>query len=117
MTHKILTAATIVLLSGSAAFAQSTTAPSAPAASATPPAPTSSTVRTDEQGKSLIGAPLGFNVTATGGDDGTPETVFVLDTGKLKPAGEWTAADRKACSDSGGIELPVSAGRVACFRL
>jgi len=117
MTHRFITAVTVVLLSSGTAFAQSATAPAAEAAVATTPAPTSTTVRTDEQGKTLIGAPLGINIAATGGDDGTPETVFVLDTGKLKPAGEWTAADRKACSDSGGIELPVSAGRVACFRL
>lgn len=117
MTHTLLTAATVVLFSSGAAFAQTATAPAVTPAAATTPAPTSSTVRTDAQGKSLIGASIGFNPSATAGNDENAETVFVLETGNMKPAGEWTAADRKACSDLGGIELPVSAGRVACFRL
>ncbi len=113
MTHRFLATATVVLLGCGGAYAQAVTAP---AASATP-APTSKTVATDAQGKALIGASIGFNPAAAGGTGGDAETVFVLETGNMKPAGEWTAADRKACSDSGGIELPVSAGRLACFRL
>lgn len=107
MTLKVTTIAALVALTTTPVFAQT---------AANTPEPTSTTVATDAQGRALIGAPLGYNA-ASGGIGGEAETLFVIDGNNMKPAGEWTASDRKACSDSGGIELPVSAGRVACFRL
>jgi len=76
-----------------------------------------SSVTTDAQGKTLIGAPLSYNPAAEGGNEGKPDTLFVLETGSVKSTAEWSEADSKACKDSGGIELPVSAGRVGCFAL
>lgn len=105
MIHTFSTAAAIILISATAALAQTATAP------------TSSKVATDTEGKSLVGAPLSFNPSAEGGNEGKPDTLFVIETGSVKSAAEWSEADRNACKASGGIELPVSAGRIACFAL
>ena len=114
MTPKLKIAVAFVLLSGTSAFAQTTATPSATATVE----PTSTTVATDAQGRALIGAPLQYNSSVgSTGIDGEAETVFVIEGGTVKGSGEWTDADRKACKDAGGIELPISAGRVACFRI
>jgi len=103
MTRKLSIAAALILMSSAVAMAEST--------------PTSSSVATDAEGKGLIGAPLSYNPSAEGGNEGNPDTLFVIDTSSAKSSAEWTEADRKACKDSGGIELPISAGRIACFAL
>jgi hypothetical protein len=115
MTRKLSIAAAIVLLGATSALAQTTATPTA---AKNMVEPTSTTVATDAQGRALIGAPLSYNSGAgTAGIDDEAETVFVIEGGTVKGSGEWTAADRKACKDAGGIELPISAGRVACFRI
>ena len=77
------------------------------------------TVTTPAEAKALIGAPLETNPPASEYTEETGDVgpLFVIDGNNVKPQGEWTAADRKACDDAGGVELPISAGRVACFRL
>ena len=106
MTAKLSLVAAFVLLGGASALAQ------------TDATATSSKVATDAQGKALIGAPLGFNPAADAGEvEGDAETLFVIESGTAKQAGAWTEADRQACSASGGIELEISAGRIACFNL
>ncbi len=78
--------------------------------------PTSKTVATDAQGKSLVGAPLGYN-PAAGDPEGDSDTVYVLNDGTVKQSGAWSEADRAACKASGGIEIPLPAGRIGCIRL
>lgn len=112
MTTKFTLIAAFVLLGSTSAMAQS----NAPAAE-NPVQPTSKTVATDSQGRALIGAPLGYNSSGAAGIDDSSETVFVIQNGTVKPSGEWTQVDREACKAAGGLEIPISAGRTACFRL
>lgn len=73
-------------------------------------------IGTEKEAKALIGAPL--DTSASGGSaEPQNETLFFLEGNTVKPSGEWTEADRKACSDAGGTELPLPAGRIACIRL
>lgn len=104
--------AAIVLFGTTGVMAQS----NAPAAQ-NPVQPTSKTVATDAQGRALIGAPLEFNAAGAAGTADNTETVFVIQNGTVKPSGEWTQADSQACKAAGGLEIPISAGRTACFRL
>ena len=45
------------------------------------------------------------------------ESLFVIESGFQKDAAAWTADDSAACKSRGGVELPISAGRIACFLL
>ena len=80
-------------------------------------------ITTDELSEVLIGAPLLSNqekyelTQDPKYDVANDESLFVVEGGTVKDAGAWTAADSEACKNSGGIELPISAGRIACFKL
>lgn len=119
MTTKLSLVSTFILVGTVSAHAQTPAAPAAPAPAAaapTTPEPTSKTVATDVQGRSLIGAQLQYNPAVTAAD-GDPETLYFLNQGTVKQTGAWGEEDRKACEASGGIEIPLPAGRVACVRL
>ena len=105
MKFQTTVTAMIAVIISTSAFAQSAT-----------PEPTSRTVVTDAEGKNLIGAAIGYNAAA-GGSEGNPETVYVLDNTNVKKSGSWNATDSAACKASGGIEIPLPAGRVGCIRL
>lgn len=111
-THKMTLVSAFILLGSASALAQT-----AGAAAPTTPEPTSKTVATDKEGRSLIGANLQYNPAVSAADAGEAETIFVLNDGTVKDSGEWAEDDRKACKASGGIEIPLPAGRVACIRL
>ena len=104
--------AALVLVGTTGAMAQSN-APAAP----NPVQPTSKTVATDSEGRALIGAPLEYNASGAPSAAENSETVFVIQNGTVKPSGEWTQADSQACKAAGGLEIPIAAGRTACFRL
>lgn len=106
MTNKFSLLSAIVICGSFGAFAQIASAAE----------PTSKTVATDAQGKTLIGAPLGYN-SAAGDPDGDGDTVYVLNDGTVKQTGAWSEADSQACKASGGIEIPLPAGRIGCIRL
>jgi len=44
-------------------------------------------------------------------------SLYVVGDGTILPASEWSAADSEACKTSGGIELPLPGGRIACFKI
>lgn len=77
----------------------------------------------EEVSKALLGAPLRtpeetYAITSDPAYDITDdESLFVVEGGTVKNADSWSAADSEACKSSGGIELPISAGRIACFKL
>jgi len=111
-THKLSLVSAFILLGSASALAQSAEAP-AP----TTPEPTSTTVATDTEGRALIGENLVYNPAVTPDDAGDAETLYVLNDGTIKDSGEWAADDSKACKASGGIEVPLPAGRMGCIRL
>lgn len=111
-THKLTLVSAFILLGSASAMAQT-----AGAAAPTTPAPTSTTVATDAQGRSLIGANIQYNPAVSGANSGETETLYVLEDGTVKKSGEWGEADRAACKASGGVEIPLPAGRIACIRL
>lgn len=130
MSVKISLAAAILFAGTFAASAQTATTDtsSAPAVAASTPvaAPTANPddfttapgkVVSNEQGKLLIGAPLGTSYRESEPLSDGGDTLFVIESGNLKESGAWTAADREACAASGGIELPLPGGRVGCFNL
>lgn len=107
MTNKFSLLSALVICGSFGAFAQIASAAE----------PTSKTVATDAQGKTLVGAPLGYNPAAGNPDEGDGDTVYVLSDGTVKQTGAWSEADRQACKASGGIEIPLPAGRIGCIRL
>ncbi len=109
MSIKLSLVSAFLLVGTVSAHAQSATAPATPE-------PTSKTVATDAQGRTLIGAPLQYN-PAVSGADGDAETLYILNDGTVKQSGAWGEEDRKACKASGGIEIPLPAGRIGCIRL
>ena len=75
-------------------------------------------IETTAEAKALIGAPLDTSLSGAGADpQGDTGPLYVIEGNNMKPAAEWTEADKKACDAAGGIELPISAGRIACIRL
>lgn len=74
-------------------------------------------VASDPRGRLLIGAPLDPTYRDSEPLSDGLNTLFVIDDNNLKDAGTWTAEDRAACEADGGVELPLPAGRIACFRL
>jgi hypothetical protein len=130
MSVKTILAGMAVLFGTAAASAQTVTTTttvtsSAPAVAASTPvaadpddftAPPSSIV-SDARGKLLIGAPLEQSYRESEPLSDGQDTVYVIDSGNLKESGAWTAADSEACKASGGIEIPLPAGRIACFDL
>jgi len=44
-------------------------------------------------------------------------SLYVVGDGTILPASEWGAADSEACKASGGVELPLPGGRIACFKI
>ena len=133
MSVKTILAGTAVLFGTVAASAQTATTTttvtsSAPAVAASTPvaapatnpddftAPPSKIV-SDTRGKLLIGAPLSQSYRESAPLSDSEDTLYVIDSGNLKEAGAWTAADSQACKASGGVELPLPGGRVACFDL
>ena len=44
-------------------------------------------------------------------------SLYVVGDGTILPASEWSAADSEACKTSGGVELPLPGGRIACFKI
>ena len=109
MTTKLSLVSAFILIGSASAYAQSAAAPATPE-------PTSKTVATDAQGRSLIGAPLQYN-PAVSGIDGEPDTLYILHEGAVKQSGAWGEADSQACKASGGVEIPLPAGRVGCIKL
>ncbi len=106
---KLSLVSALILMGTASAFAQTATAP-------TTPEPTSKIVATDAEGRALIGEQLQYNPNVSGAD-GDSETIYVLNDGTVKQSGAWGEADRKACKASGGIEIPLPAGRIGCIRL
>jgi len=84
---KLSLVSALILMGTASAFAQTATAP-------TTPEPTSKIVATDAEGRALIGEQLQYNPNVSGAD-----------------------GDSKACKASGGIEIPLPAGRIGCIRL
>lgn len=75
-------------------------------------------IESTAEAKALIGAPLDTTLSGGSGEaEGDIGPLYVIGGNNVKPAGEWTEADKKACDAAGGIELPISAGRIACIRL
>lgn len=72
-------------------------------------------VVTPEQAEFLIDVPLSVNPNAE--DAREDVTLYVLEDNAVKDSGSWTAQDSEACKASGGIELPLPAGRTGCFKL
>jgi len=109
MMTKLSLVSTLILMGSASAFAQSATKP-------TTPEPTSKIVATDAEGRTLIGEQLQYNPNVSAAD-GDPETLYILNEGNVKQSGAWGEADREACKASGGIEVPLPAGRIGCIRL
>lgn len=109
MTTKLSLITAFILMGSASAFAQTAAAP-------TTPEPTSKIVATDAEGRALIGESLQYNPNVSGAD-GEAETLYILNDGTVKQSGAWGEDDRKACEASGGIEIPLPAGRVGCIRL
>lgn len=111
MIRQLALASAIVLCASGAAIAQESDTVTLPLITA------------DELSEVLIGAPLlssqeKYELTQDPQYDvANDESLFVVEGGTVKDAGTWTAADSEACKNSGGIELPISAGRIACFKL
>jgi len=109
MKTKFSLVSAFILMGSASAFAQSATEP-------TTPEPTSKTVATDAEGRTLIGERLQYNPNVSAAD-GDAETLYILNDGNVKQSGAWGEADRQACKASGGIEIPLPAGRIGCIRL
>ena len=75
-------------------------------------------IETTAEAKALIGAPLDTSASGTSGEpEGDVGPLFVITENTVKPAAEWSAEDSAACKAAGGVELPISAGRIACINL
>ena len=109
MIDRISLVSTLILMGSTSAFAQTAAAP-------TTPEPTSTTIATDKEGRLLIGEQLQYNPNVSAAD-GEAETLYILNDGNVKESGAWGEEDRKACKASGGIEIPLPAGRIGCIRL
>lgn len=48
---------------------------------------------------------------------GEDVSIFVVEDNVAKPEAAWTQADTERCKASGGIVLPISSARIACFAL
>jgi hypothetical protein len=44
-------------------------------------------------------------------------TVYVVEEGTVLPASSWNQDQSDACKASGGVEIPIPGGRIACFKL
>jgi hypothetical protein len=44
-------------------------------------------------------------------------SIYVVEDGTILPASSWGENDSAACKASGGVELPLPAGRIGCFKL
>ena len=44
-------------------------------------------------------------------------TIYVVEEGTVLPASSWNQEQSDACKASGGVEIPLPAGRIACFKL
>lgn len=70
---------------------------------------------TPAQAATIVTDPLSVSADAESAEDEI--SIFVVGTGEIRPSGAWSAQDSAACKASGGIELPLPAGRTACFKL
>ncbi len=69
----------------------------------------------------FIGAPLlsneeKYELTKAPQFQFQPTDYLVIGEEAVKPADNWAAADTTACEGSGGVVLPLPAGRTMCFR-
>ena len=69
----------------------------------------------------FIGAPLlsndeKYELTKAPEFQFSPTDYLVIGEDAVKPAESWNATDTSACEASGGIVLPLPAGRTMCFR-
>lgn len=75
-------------------------------------------IESTAEAQALIGAPLDTSASGGAGEpEGDVGPLFVITGNNVKPAGEWSEDDSKACKAAGGVELPISAGRIACISL
>lgn len=44
-------------------------------------------------------------------------SLYVIEDGTILPADVWSARDSAACKAAGGVELPLPANRIGCFKL
>lgn len=63
----------------------------------------------------IVNEPL--SVAADAPAAGEDISLFVVGDGSVLPAETWSAADSEACKSTGGVELPLPGGRIACFKL
>ena len=70
---------------------------------------------TPAQAATLIGGDLSAAPNAESLNEDVE--IFVVDDGMILPAANWTASQSAACKASGGVELPLPAGRIGCFKL
>lgn len=63
----------------------------------------------------IVNEPL--SVASDAPSAGEDISLFVVGDGSVLPAETWSAADSEACKSTGGVELPLPGGRIACFKL
>lgn len=70
---------------------------------------------TPAQAATIVGTPQ------TSGLDAAPleedVTIYVVEEGTVLPASSWNQDQSDACKASGGVEIPLPGGRIACFKL